>query len=146
MTVSATAAVSALMQSHSMMPLAGVQLTEALLDGAPAHPVPKAKSPVIDSHNHTTVNASNVDQLIAEMDRSLQFPGVSNAWTMPIKTRIDMLATGIKTPKDLEGKRVAMSPGDPARAGQCRPTDARVGRLLGGPTGVSRPIPFRRPD
>jgi copper/silver efflux system protein len=32
-----------------------------------------------------------VDKLIAEMDRSLQFPGVSNAWTMPIKARIDML-------------------------------------------------------
>ena len=32
------------------------------------------------------------------MDRSLQFPGVSNAWTMPIKARIDMLSTGIRTP------------------------------------------------
>ncbi|MFL6973650.1 MAG: efflux RND transporter permease subunit [Xanthobacteraceae bacterium] len=40
----------------------------------------------------------NVDKLIAEMDRSLQFPGVSNAWTMPIKARIDMLSTGIRTP------------------------------------------------
>jgi copper/silver efflux system protein len=39
-----------------------------------------------------------VDTLIAEMDRSLQFPGVSNAWTMPIKARIDMLSTGIRTP------------------------------------------------
>jgi Cu(I)/Ag(I) efflux system membrane protein CusA/SilA len=39
-----------------------------------------------------------VDKLIAEMDASLQFPGVSNAWTMPIKARIDMLATGIRTP------------------------------------------------
>ena len=39
-----------------------------------------------------------VDKLIAEMDRALQFPGVSNAWTMPIKARIDMLATGIRTP------------------------------------------------
>ena len=34
----------------------------------------------------------------AEMDRALQFPGVSNAWTMPIKSRIDMLSTGIRTP------------------------------------------------
>ena len=40
----------------------------------------------------------DVDKLIAEMDRALQFPGVSNAWTMPIKARIDMLATGIRTP------------------------------------------------
>jgi Cu(I)/Ag(I) efflux system membrane protein CusA/SilA len=39
-----------------------------------------------------------LDKLIAEMDRSLQFPGVSNAWTMPIKARIDMLSTGIRTP------------------------------------------------
>jgi copper/silver efflux system protein len=39
-----------------------------------------------------------VDKLIAEMDRTLQFPGVSNAWTMPIKARIDMLSTGIRTP------------------------------------------------
>ena len=39
-----------------------------------------------------------VDGLIQEMDRSLQFPGVSNAWTMPIKARIDMLSTGIRTP------------------------------------------------
>jgi Cu(I)/Ag(I) efflux system membrane protein CusA/SilA len=39
-----------------------------------------------------------VDRLIAEMDGALQFPGVSNAWTMPIKARIDMLATGIRTP------------------------------------------------
>ena len=35
---------------------------------------------------------------MAEMDKAIQFPGVANAWTMPIKTRIDMLSTGIKTP------------------------------------------------
>ena len=39
-----------------------------------------------------------MDGLIQEMDRALQFPGVSNAWTMPIKARIDMLSTGIRTP------------------------------------------------
>ncbi|MDE2297607.1 MAG: efflux RND transporter permease subunit, partial [Burkholderiales bacterium] len=38
------------------------------------------------------------DKLIDAMDKALQFPGVSNAWTMPIKARIDMLATGIRTP------------------------------------------------
>jgi Cu(I)/Ag(I) efflux system membrane protein CusA/SilA len=38
------------------------------------------------------------DKLIAEMDKALQFPGISNAWTMPIKARIDMLSTGIRTP------------------------------------------------
>ncbi|PZR83418.1 MAG: CusA/CzcA family heavy metal efflux RND transporter [Stutzerimonas stutzeri] len=39
-----------------------------------------------------------LDSLKAEMDRALQFPGVSNAWTQPIRARIDMLATGIRTP------------------------------------------------
>jgi copper/silver efflux system protein len=39
-----------------------------------------------------------VEKLVAEMDKAMQFPGVSNAWTMPIKARIDMLATGIRTP------------------------------------------------
>ena len=57
----------------------------------------------------------NTDKLIAEMDKALQFPGVANSWTMPIKARLDMLATGIRTPigikvfgKDLVGiERVA---------------------------------------
>jgi len=56
-----------------------------------------------------------IDKLIAELDGALQFPGVSNAWTMPIRARIDMLSTGIRTPigikvfgKDLtEMERVA---------------------------------------
>ncbi|NQV50051.1 MAG: efflux RND transporter permease subunit [Candidatus Marinimicrobia bacterium] len=39
-----------------------------------------------------------IDKLILELDAAIQFPGLTNAWTMPIKTRIDMLATGIKTP------------------------------------------------
>ncbi|MBL8398220.1 MAG: efflux RND transporter permease subunit [Candidatus Accumulibacter sp.] len=39
-----------------------------------------------------------IDKLIAEMDQALQFPGIANAWTMPIKARIDMLSTGIRTP------------------------------------------------
>ncbi|MDF1600242.1 CusA/CzcA family heavy metal efflux RND transporter [Mesorhizobium sp. YIM 152430] len=51
-----------------------------------------------------------VESLKVEMDAALQFPGVANAWTMPIRARIDMLATGIRTPvgvkvygPDLEG-------------------------------------------
>jgi Cu(I)/Ag(I) efflux system membrane protein CusA/SilA len=36
--------------------------------------------------------------LIAELDATVKFPGLTNAWIMPIRTRIDMLATGIKTP------------------------------------------------
>ncbi|CAO3414057.1 efflux RND transporter permease subunit [Azospirillum doebereinerae] len=49
------------------------------------------------------------ETLLAEMDTALQIPGVSNAWTMPLKARTDMLSTGIRTPigikvfgKDLE--------------------------------------------
>jgi Cu(I)/Ag(I) efflux system membrane protein CusA/SilA len=38
------------------------------------------------------------EELISEMNQKMQFPGVSNAWTMPIKARIDMLSTGIRTP------------------------------------------------
>jgi Cu(I)/Ag(I) efflux system membrane protein CusA/SilA len=37
-------------------------------------------------------------KLIDELDAAIKFPGLTNAWTMPIKTRIDMLSTGIKTP------------------------------------------------
>ena len=57
------------------------------------------------------------DKLIAEMDAALKFPGLANSWTMPIKARIDMLSTGIRTPvgvkvfgKDLETlEKVAQS-------------------------------------
>ena len=38
------------------------------------------------------------EELVAEMDRALKIPGVTNAWTMPIKARIDMLTTGVRTP------------------------------------------------
>ncbi len=38
------------------------------------------------------------DDLIAELDQTVRIPGVTNAWTMPIKNRVDMLSTGIRTP------------------------------------------------
>ncbi|MGQ9644834.1 MAG: efflux RND transporter permease subunit, partial [Ignavibacterium sp.] len=38
------------------------------------------------------------EKLVEEMNNAIQIPGLTNAWTMPIKTRIDMLSTGIKTP------------------------------------------------
>ena len=38
------------------------------------------------------------EDLVNELDQKIQFPGVSNAWTMPIKARIDMLSTGVRTP------------------------------------------------
>ncbi len=39
-----------------------------------------------------------MEKLMNDLDKAIQFPGLTNAWTMPIKTRIDMLSTGIKTP------------------------------------------------
>ncbi|MBK5100363.1 MAG: efflux RND transporter permease subunit, partial [Desulfobacteraceae bacterium] len=39
-----------------------------------------------------------IKKLVDELDKAIQFPGLTNAWTMPIKTRTDMLSTGIKTP------------------------------------------------
>ncbi len=39
-----------------------------------------------------------IDELADDLNSAIQFPGLTNAWTMPIKTRIDMLSTGIKTP------------------------------------------------
>jgi len=40
----------------------------------------------------------SVDELTDKLNEAIEFPGLTNAWTMPIKTRIDMLSTGIKTP------------------------------------------------
>ena len=42
------------------------------------------------------------DQLIAELDERLHFPGLSNSWTMPVENRLDMELTGIKTPVGLK--------------------------------------------
>lgn len=38
------------------------------------------------------------EDIVNELDQKMQFPGVTNAWTMPIKARIDMLSTGVRTP------------------------------------------------
>jgi Cu(I)/Ag(I) efflux system membrane protein CusA/SilA len=40
----------------------------------------------------------SMEKLVEELDKAIKFPGLTNAWTMPIKTRVDMLSTGIKTP------------------------------------------------
>jgi len=47
---------------------------------------------------HITPDRISTDQLVDEMNGALRFPGVSNAWTMPVKNRIDMLTTGVRTP------------------------------------------------
>jgi len=45
-----------------------------------------------------TPRARTREELLKDLNASIQFPGLTNAWTMPIKSRIDMLSTGIKTP------------------------------------------------
>jgi len=51
---------------------------------------------------HVTPDHISQEQLIEEMNAALSYPGVSNAWTMPIKARVDMLTTGIRTPVGLK--------------------------------------------
>lgn len=47
---------------------------------------------------HVWYDRISKDDVITELDQKLRFPGVTNAWTMPIKARIDMLTTGVRTP------------------------------------------------
>ena len=70
-----------------------------------------------------------MDKLITELDNAIQIPGLTNAWTMPIRTRIDMLSTGIKTPVGIK------------ILGDDLPTLARLGEeiegMLAGQPGVT---------
>jgi len=63
---------------------------------------PEAEWPVVDitdSEGKVTAHRRRtLDELVSALNSAVQIPGLTNAWTMPIKTRIDMLATGIKTP------------------------------------------------
>lgn len=51
---------------------------------------------------HITADHISPEELVNQMNQQLQLPGVSNAWTMPIKARIEMLSTGIRTPVGLK--------------------------------------------
>jgi Cu(I)/Ag(I) efflux system membrane protein CusA/SilA len=51
---------------------------------------------------HVTPDTISTEELVAQMNRALKMPGVGNAWTMPIRGRIDMLTTGIRTPVGLK--------------------------------------------
>jgi len=51
-----------------------------------------------DAGNVIAHRPRNVEELVDALNNAVQIPGLNNAWTMPIKTRIDMLSTGIKTP------------------------------------------------
>jgi Cu(I)/Ag(I) efflux system membrane protein CusA/SilA len=60
---------------------------------------PEALKKVLRRFTPDTISS---DELVRLMDESLKIPGVSNAWTMPIKGRIDMLTTGMRTPVGLK--------------------------------------------
>jgi Cu(I)/Ag(I) efflux system membrane protein CusA/SilA len=67
------------------------------------------------------------EKLVQEMDRAIHLPGVTNAWTMPIKTRIDMLATGIKTPVGIK----VLGPDLQVLAGLAEQIEAKLHNLPG---------------
>ncbi|HOG17143.1 MAG TPA: CusA/CzcA family heavy metal efflux RND transporter [Syntrophales bacterium] len=60
---------------------------------------PEALKPLLRRISPDTPSSA---ELVAQMNEALRLPGLSNAWTMPIKGRIDMLATGIRTPVGLK--------------------------------------------
>ena len=51
---------------------------------------------------HVTPDTISSEQLVSQLDAAVKIPGVTNAWTMPIKGRIDMLTTGMRTPVGLK--------------------------------------------
>ena len=63
---------------------------------------PETEWPAVDIKNDDgkiiTHRRRTPDELVTAMNAAVQIPGLNNAWTMPIRTRIDMLSTGIKTP------------------------------------------------
>jgi Cu(I)/Ag(I) efflux system membrane protein CusA/SilA len=61
-------------------------------------PLSMIETTIILTPQETWPEGKTIEDIIKELDAMVQFPGLTNAWTMPIKTRIDMLATGIKTP------------------------------------------------
>jgi len=61
-------------------------------------PLTMIETTILLTPQETWPKGKTIEDVIAELDAMVQFPGLTNAWTMPIKTRIDMLATGIKTP------------------------------------------------
>jgi len=61
-------------------------------------PLSMIETTIMLKHESQWREGMTPDKLIEAMDAAIQVPGLTNAWTMPIKTRIDMLSTGIKTP------------------------------------------------
>jgi Cu(I)/Ag(I) efflux system membrane protein CusA/SilA len=77
------------------------------------------------------------DRLIQQMDAKLQFPGLTNTWTMPVENRLDMELTGIKTP-------VGMKIQGPTLEG-IQQVGARIGDVLSGQPEFSRCLPNASP-
>jgi Cu(I)/Ag(I) efflux system membrane protein CusA/SilA len=75
--------------------LGKVGRAETATDSAPLTMI---ETTVILKDQESWPDGKRIEDITRELDAMVQLPGVSNAWTMPIKTRIDMLATGIKTP------------------------------------------------
>ena len=72
----------------------------------------------------------STDELVSEMDNSLHLPGVSNAWTMPIKNRIEMLTTGMRTKRYHDCGKQASSKGSRGTSRHAtRPARALVIRI-----------------
>lgn len=61
-------------------------------------PLSMIETTIILKPQNVWPKGKTIEDIVRDLDSMVQFPGLTNAWTMPIKTRIDMLATGIKTP------------------------------------------------
>ncbi len=61
-------------------------------------PLSMLETTILLTDAETWPEGKTIEDVVQELDAMVQFPGLTNAWTMPIKTRLDMLATGIKTP------------------------------------------------
>ncbi|MCE9613116.1 MAG: efflux RND transporter permease subunit [Lentisphaerae bacterium] len=84
-------------------PLSMMETTIVLKPRDQWRPLPRwysawAPAPLSSALRHVWPDRRSWDELVDEMDRALQIPGCINAWTMPIKGRIDMLSTGVRTP------------------------------------------------
>lgn len=61
-------------------------------------PISMIETTILLTPKETWPAGKTIEDIMRDLDKMIKFPGLTNAWTMPIKTRIDMLATGIKTP------------------------------------------------
>jgi Cu(I)/Ag(I) efflux system membrane protein CusA/SilA len=77
---------------------------------------------------HVTPDHISQEELVAQLDQALKVPGLANAWTMPVKGRIDMLTTGVRTPVGLKISGDDLS--------QIEAIGARVEGLLGSVAGA----------